>query len=126
MDRPANVARHERRARGGDFGLLRGWACSGVRCDGPIKRVLDVTGRTPLPPDPAYQQILKGIPAVDYSSDDLVYMMRNPRVSRIYGYSPVEQILTTVNIALRRQMSQLEHYTSGNVPEALAQVDLFG
>jgi len=87
-----------------------------------IKRVLDVTGRTPLPPDPAYQQILKGIPAVDYSSDQLVYTMRNPRVWKIYGFSPVEQVITTVNIALRRQMSQLAFYTEGNVPEALAQV----
>jgi hypothetical protein len=27
-----------------------------------IRRVLDITGRTPLPPDPAYQQIIKGLP----------------------------------------------------------------
>lgn len=87
-----------------------------------LKRVLDDTGRTPLPPDPAYQQILKGIPAADYSSDQLTYLMRNPRTNRIYGYSPVEQVITTVNIALRRQMSQLAFYTEGNVPEALAQV----
>lgn len=88
-----------------------------------IKRVLDETGRTPLPPEVAYQQILKGIPAADYSRDDLVYVMRNPRTSRVYGYSPVEQVITTVNIALRRQMSQLDFYTAGNVPEALVQVD---
>ncbi len=87
-----------------------------------IKRVLDDTGRTPLPPDVAYQQVLKGVPAGDYSQDTLVYLMRNPRVSRSYGFGPVEQIITTVNIALRRQVSQMEHYTSGNVPEALAQV----
>jgi PAS domain-containing protein len=87
-----------------------------------IHRLLDDTGRTPLPPDPAYQQILKGIPAVDYSRDDLVYMVRNPRVWKIYGTSPVEQVATTVNIALRRQLSQLNFYTEGNVPEALAQV----
>jgi hypothetical protein len=87
-----------------------------------IKRVLDNTGRTPLPPDPAYQQILKGIPAVDYTRDSLFYRVRNPRVWKIYGFSPVEQVITTVNIALRRQVSQLSYYTEGNVPEALAQV----
>jgi hypothetical protein len=87
-----------------------------------IKRVLDVNGRTPLPPDPAYQQILKGLAAADYSGDQLIYTMRNPRTSRIYGLSPVEQVITTVNIALRRQMSQLAFYTEGNVPEAIAQV----
>ncbi|MGH6989725.1 MAG: hypothetical protein ACREE3_07495, partial [Stellaceae bacterium] len=31
----------------------------------------------------------------------------------------VEQIVMTVNIALRRQMFQLSYYTEGNVPEAL-------
>jgi SPP1 gp7 family putative phage head morphogenesis protein len=84
-----------------------------------VKRVLDETGRTPLPPDPAYQQVLKGMPAVDYSRDELIYKPRNVRTSKVYGYSPVEQIVMTVNIALRRQMHQLQYYTEGNVPEAL-------
>ena len=87
-----------------------------------ITRKIDATGRTPLPPDPAYQQVLHGNMANDLTSDQLIYMMRNPRTNRLYGMSPVEQVMMTVNIALRRQMSQLEFYTSGNVPEALAQV----
>ncbi len=86
---------------------------------GTIKRVLDQAGRTPEAPDPAYQQILKGMPAVDYSRDELLYKPRNVRTNRIYGFSPVEQVITTVNIALRRQVSQLQYYTEGNVPEAL-------
>ncbi len=86
---------------------------------GTVKRVLDQTGRTPMPPDVAYQQILKGLPAVDYSRDELIYKPRNPRANRVYGYSPVEQIIMTVNIALRRQLHQLQYYTEGNVPEAL-------
>lgn len=84
-----------------------------------IKRILDPAGRTPLPPDPAYQQILKGMPAVDYSRDELIYKPRNVRTNRIYGYSPVEQVLMTVNIALRRQVHQLAYYTEGNIPDAL-------
>jgi hypothetical protein len=87
-----------------------------------IKRVLDDSGRTPLPPSPAYQQILKGVPAVDYSSDELLYFTRNPRSNRVYGYGPVEQVIMTVNIAIRRQMHQLQYYTEGNVPEAIASV----
>jgi hypothetical protein len=87
-----------------------------------ITRKIDDSGRTPLPPSPAYQQILHGIMGNSLTSDQLVYMMRNPRTNRLYGYSPVEQVMMTVNIALRRQISQLEFYTSGNVPEALAQV----
>lgn len=37
----------------------------------------------------------------------------------MYGCSPVEQVLTTLNIAVRRTRFQLASYTDGNVPEAL-------
>lgn len=84
-----------------------------------IKRVIDVTGRTPAPPEAAYQQIIKGVPTVDYTREELIYRPRNVRTRKVYGYSPVEQIIVTVNIALRRQMHQLQYYTEGNVPEAL-------
>ncbi len=94
------------------------WALEPV--DGAtIKRVLSEDGRTPAPPDPAYQQILKGVPAVDYTADELVYLPRNPRANRVYGLSPVEQIVMTINIAIRRQLSQLAYFTEGNTPEAL-------
>ena len=87
-----------------------------------IKRVLSADGRTPAPPDPAYQQVIKGLAAADYTRDELLYVPRNPRASRIYGYSPVEQIIMTVNIALRRQVKQLSYYTEGNIPSMLAAV----
>lgn len=83
-----------------------------------IKRVIGQDGRTPIE-GAAYQQVLKGVVAADFTRDELIYRMRNWRVHRIYGYSPVEQVITTVNIALRRQMNQLQYYTEGNVPEAL-------
>lgn len=84
-----------------------------------IKRVVDDTGRTPPPPTPAYQQIIKGMPAVDYTTDEMIFFPRNPRPHRFYGLSPTEQVIMTVNIAIRRQISQLQFYTEGNVPEAL-------
>lgn len=84
-----------------------------------IKKLLDDTGRTPMPPDPAYQQIMHGVAAINYNRDELIYRPRNLRSHRIYGYSPVEQIVMTVNIALRRQISTLQFYTEGNIPEAL-------
>ena len=87
-----------------------------------IKRVIDDTGRTPVAPAPAYQQVLRGLPAVDYTADELIYRPRNRRTHRVYGFSPVEQILTTVNIALRRQSHQLSYYSAGSVPDALAGV----
>lgn len=87
-----------------------------------IKRVLDDKGRTPIAPNPAYQQILKGLPAVNYTRDELIYSPRNLRTHKIYGYSPVEQVIMTVNIALRRQIYQLNYYTEGNIPDAIASV----
>lgn len=87
-----------------------------------IKPVIDAQGRVPDPPSPAYQQILKGLPAVDYQLDELVYWPRNPRVNSLYGYSPVEQIIVTVNIALRRQIFQLDYYRQGSIPDALINV----
>lgn len=79
---------------------------------------LSATGRRPLPPDVAYQQILKGIPAVNYTSDELYYCPRNVSTNHVYGYSPVEQILMTSNIAVRRAIFQLEYYTKGTQPDA--------
>ena len=87
-----------------------------------IKRLIDEDGRTPFAPSPAFQQVLKGITAADYTTEELIYMSRNKRTWKIYGYSPVEQVMMTVNIALRRQVSQLEWYTAGNIPEAIAQL----
>jgi hypothetical protein len=87
-----------------------------------IKLLLDAKGRTPLPPGIAYQQILKGMPAVEYTQDELIYRPRNVRVWKAYGYPPTEQILLTINLALRRNVSQLQYFSEGNIPEALASV----
>jgi len=92
-----------------------------------IKPVIDAWGRRPRPVQSfgrviypvAYQQILKGLPAVDYTARDLIYAPRNRRANRVYGLGPVEQIIMTVSIALRRQQHQLNYYTEGNIPESL-------
>src|SRR5579859_2461757 len=84
-----------------------------------IKPIIDDWGRRPAPPVPAYHQVLHGLPAVPYTTDQLVYAPRNVRTDSVYGYSPVEQIVMTVNIALRREIYLLQYYTEGNVPEAL-------
>lgn len=107
------AAVHVRRTLGGDVYSLD-------QIDGAtIKVVVDDFGRQPEEPFAAYQQILKGLPAVNYSAKDLLYRPRNRRVNSFYGYSPVEQILMTVQIALRRQMWQLSYFTDGNIPDSL-------
>jgi hypothetical protein len=94
-----------------------------------ISLLVDETGRLPMPPDPAYRQIIKGMPAVDMmipdityrKSDALFYYPRNVRPSRLYGFSPVEQLVLIVNIALRRQIHQLQYYTDGSIPDVFLQ-----
>lgn len=84
-----------------------------------IMPLVDDWGRTPEPPEPAYQQILHGMPAVEYTTQQLVYRPRNVRVHTIWGFSPVEQIIVLINIALRRQLWQHTYFTDGNIPDSL-------
>jgi hypothetical protein len=88
---------------------------------GTIKRVIGVDGRTPEAPTVAYQQVLHGVVASSHTAEDLIYFPRNRRINRIYGYSPVEQVILIVNLALRRFNHQLAFYTEGTVPEMLIQ-----
>lgn len=82
-----------------------------------IKRLINPDGRTPEAPEPAYQQILKGLPAVNYTTEELIYFPRNTRSNRLYGFSPVEQILTVINLALRRDTHKLNYYEKGTIPD---------
>lgn len=84
-----------------------------------IKVLVDDTGRRPRPPAPAYEQVIHGRPWKLLSAGELLYLPRNPRPHKAYGFGPVEQIVMTVNIALRRQVMQLQHFTEGNVPPGL-------
>lgn len=96
-----------------------------------IKRLIDNKGRTVRPDDgAAYQQIVKGVPALNLKSGpggdaamaELYYFRRNVRTHKLYGYSPVEQIIWTINFACRRALYKMAWYTEGNIPEAFIQV----
>jgi len=110
LDAPALELRHN---RGGDVTGLD------VVDGATIKVLLDETGRRPRPPAPAYEQVIHGRPWRLLTSDEILYLPRNPRPHKAYGFSPVEQIVLTVNIGLRRQAMQLQHFTEGNVPPGL-------
>jgi portal protein len=85
-----------------------------------IKPLIGEDGRSPEQPRPRIPADLKGIPAADFSADELLYLTRNPRAHRLYGMSPVEQIALTVNIALRRDAATLDYYRAGSTPDAFA------
>lgn len=88
-----------------------------------ILLLVDDTGRRPLAPAPAYQQIIKGIVWADgLTTEDLIYVPRNRRVNHLYGFSPVEQIIVTLTTAKERQTAQLAHFASGNIPAGMANV----
>ena len=106
------AAIYKRRTRGGKLYSLD------IIDGATLKPLTDDSGRIPVPPDPAYQQILHGIVAADYTREELIYLMRNPRSWKFYGCSEVEQILITVNIAIRRTLFQLEYYREGSQPDA--------
>lgn len=107
---------YKRRTKGGKLYALE-------PIDGAtIVRKIDQFGRTPFPPDTAYQQKLKGSPGPEYTIEELIFRPRNVRTSRAYGYSPVEQIIMTVNTALRRQLSQQQFYTEGSTPDFIMSV----
>lgn len=100
---------------------LRGRIASLRPIDGAtINRVITDQGFTPAGPgDVAYQQVLYGLPTKDLTVDDLIYIMRNPRTWKRYGFGPVEQMLVTIATGLARQKFTLNYYTEGNVPEGL-------
>lgn len=109
-------ALYRRRTRGGQLYALE-------LLDGAtIKVLLDADGRTPEPPNPAYQQVLKGVPAADYSAfttGDLIYYPKNVRSHHAYGYAPVEQIVERVDTAIARARSQHAYFSEGNLPDGL-------
>ena len=102
-----------------------------------ITPLLDNSGFTPAPPNPAYQQIILGIPTSNVAGQkprefsavntkrqpgdlsELIYSPRNPRVNSRWGFPPVEQIITTLAIGANRQQFLKDFYTSGNTPEGL-------
>lgn len=101
------------KTRGGDIYGLE------IMDGSAIKVLIDDKGRSPVPPDASYQAVFYGVPAVDYTKNEIIYRPRNKRSNKLYGYSQVEQVLMTVNIALRRQVAQLQYYTEGNIPSAI-------
>lgn len=101
-----------------------------------IKPLIDDRGMRPMPPYPAYQQILYGFPRSEFSaptegeeadgeftSDELSYMVRNRRTTTVYGYGPTERSLPLADIYLRRQQWIRAEYTDGVTPELMMSTD---
>ena len=96
-----------------------------------IKVLRDNQGYKPLPPAPAYQQILYGFPRGEYQADDptktdiegqftydqLSYYIRRQRPETVYGYPQVEEVMTIATTYLARQAWMSAEYTFGAMPK---------
>ena len=92
-----------------------------------LKPYIDSYGRVPLPPYAAYAQIIYGYPygssdkavtkTLGFTIDEISYRPRYPRSFSRYGTSPIEHILMKINIALRRDSTNLSYYTDGTTPD---------
>lgn len=88
-----------------------------------ILPLVDDAGRTPDWPSAAYQQVIKGLPAIDLTERELLYVPMRPRPELpIYGYSPVEQLYLEVTEGIRRTLYQLNFWTEGTLPEMIITV----
>ncbi|AFK87714.1 portal protein [Thermoanaerobacterium phage THSA-485A] len=93
------------------------------RVDGStIKPLLTIDGRVPIPPAPAYQQYLYGMPRASFTLKQLYYKPRNVRNHSPYGFSHVEQALIHINFALKVQMWYTAYFTQGSIPEGLLEM----
>ena len=88
-----------------------------------ILPLVDDAGRRPDWPSAAYQQIIKGLPAIDMTERELIYAPMRPRTRLpVYGYSPVEQIYLEVTEGIRRTLYQVNIWTEGSLPELMITV----
>ncbi|MHB1681599.1 MAG: phage portal protein [Bacilli bacterium] len=87
------------------------------RVDGQhIKALLDLDGRLPPPPMPAWQQYLYGVPRASWAANEFYYFPRNVRNMTPYGFSHVQQALILINMGLRFDMWNTAAYTESKIP----------
>lgn len=82
-----------------------------------IRLRVDETGGTPLPPEIAYKQVIRGQVVSEYTTDEMLYDMMNPRTNSPYGLAPLETLIIVVSSSLKAGMWNLAYLTEGNIPE---------
>ncbi len=85
--------------------------------------LVDDAGRRPDWPSAAFQQVIKGLPAINLTERELIYAPMRPRPELpVYGYSPVEQIYLEATEGIRRTLYQVDFWTEGTLPELMITV----
>lgn len=88
-----------------------------------IKCLIDDAGRRPTMPNPAYQQIIKGLPMNNFTMAELLYVPANPMPEHPqYGYGRVEQIMNEVVQGILQTLYQTNFWKEGNIPDMMMSV----
>ena len=74
-------------------------------------------GSTPEPPDIAYEQWIRGEKVAEFTTDEMIYLMLNPRSNSPYGLAPLETLILGVDAALKSQLYNSSILSEGNIPE---------
>lgn len=91
-----------------------------IPIDGATIRLrVDASGATPEPPETAYVQVIRGQVTAEFTDDEMIYEMMNPRNDSPYGLAPLESLMIIVSSSLKAGMYNLGYLTDGNTPEGL-------
>lgn len=87
-----------------------------------IKVVVNEYGDTPEPPDIAYRQYIRGKLTAEFTADQLIFDLMNPRTTTPYGLAPLESLILVVSAALRSTLFNLDYLSFENMPEGLLEM----
>ena len=88
-----------------------------------IKPLIDDAGRRPEYPNPAYQQLVKGLPWVNLDASEFVYAPMRPTPQEpIYGYSEIQMIYIEILQGIRKMLYKLSYWDEGNIPQLMITV----
>lgn len=82
-----------------------------------IKLRVDQAGMTPLPPEAAFEQWIRGEFVTTMTTEELVYESMNPRTYSPYGLSPIEGMILTLDSSMRAMLYNLSYLSDNNIPQ---------
>ena len=82
-----------------------------------IVLLITETGGTPLPPETAYRQVIRGATVAEFTTEEMIYEAMNNRSYGPYGQSPLESLILQCESALRGTLYNLNYLRENNVPE---------
>ena len=85
-----------------------------------IKPLIDDAGRRPVYPNPAFQQIIKGLPWQNLDEREFLYAPMRPIPQQPqFGYSEVQQIYIEILQGIKKTLYKSTYWDQGNIPELI-------